>query len=249
MNGEEVQEIRSPWLNQTWCSSRGWESLPIMFRTAIVSVLRNFGFPVEDDIDLPDLYFLDLPAEYWTNPGLLCMIFFEILIFSETHQFEDAPLSCCDACHGCHTTRASISFAGWKYLRSEEGSMMLEMSNEQKRERGKDILKAVFNALLKCCHLSPFNLRLLFPHINLAHTEASMRGVFFGRNAFGQKISRQKEIVTLNLAFTNTSSRAVATMWQLSNLQELYLDSCKSLQRGRYQSPLAFLRFLCCASS
>ena len=33
--------------------------------------------------------------------------------------------------------------------------------------------------------------RVVFADIDLSHTEASMRGVFFGRNSFGHKISRQ----------------------------------------------------------
>lgn len=37
--------------------------------------------------------------------------------------------------------------------------------------------------------------RLVFVNINLSHTEASMRGVFFGRDAFGEKISRQVALV------------------------------------------------------
>jgi hypothetical protein len=62
---------------------------------------------------------------------------------------------------------------------------------------------------------------------------ASMRAIWKGRNGQSKKICRELEVVILNLSFTVTSSRSVASLYLMKNLTSLYLDHCTSLKKSK----------------
>jgi len=75
--------------------------------------------------------------------------------------------------------------------------------------------------------------RLIFTEVDLSHTISSMRAIWKGKNGLGKKICRELEVTHLNLSFTVTSSRSVASLYLMKNLTTLYLDHCSSLKKTK----------------
>lgn len=95
--------------------------------------------------------------------------------------------------------------------------------------------------------------RFVFHDVDLSHTMASMRCIWKGRDGTGQKITRElevslianvifdfffsfskKKVHSLNLSFTVTSSRSIASLFLMKNLTELHLDHCSSLKKSKH---------------
>eukprot|EP01118_Nematostelium_gracile_P005229 TRINITY_DN1636_c0_g1_i4.p1 TRINITY_DN1636_c0_g1~~TRINITY_DN1636_c0_g1_i4.p1 ORF type:complete len:446 (-),score=66.16 TRINITY_DN1636_c0_g1_i4:73-1233(-) len=122
-----------------------------------------------------------------------------------------------------------ISFQGWLPLRSEHDKMM-KLSHEEMREKAKEVVTNILDCLMKVAY-DVLEWRLVFQEVDLSHTISSMRSIWKGRNGEDKKICRELEIVKLNLSFTVTSSRSVASLYLMTNLTELYLDHCSSLKK------------------
>jgi len=122
-----------------------------------------------------------------------------------------------------------ISFQGWPPLRADH-EKMLKLSNEEMRERATDIVSNILDALMRI-GWEKMEKRFSFTDVDLSHTMSSMRAIWKGVNGKNQKISRELEIIKLDLCFTVTSSRSVASLYQMKNLQELYIDHCSSLKK------------------
>ena len=121
--------------------------------------------------------------------------------------------------------RIRRSTADWKDMNTDmpEG--------EAQREHARQMIVQVLDAVTT--HMwSKLRIRIVFSDIDLSGTEGSMRAVFQGVGPTGRTAARETEVERLNLSDTRTSPRSLLSLHKLSNLRELLLDRCPSIQKS-----------------
>lgn len=121
--------------------------------------------------------------------------------------------------------RIRRSTADWKDMNTDmpEG----EAQREHARQLIVQVLDAVTTTMWAKKHI-----RIVFSDIDLSGTEGSMRAVFQGVGPTGRTGARESEVEVLNLSDTRTSPRSLLSLHKLSNLRELLLDRCPSIQKS-----------------
>lgn len=125
-------------------------------------------------------------------------------------------------------------FSTWHKIRSAVGwkDMNTEMpEGEAQREHARQLIVQVLDAVTTNLW-AKLRIRIVFTDIDLSGTEGSMRAVFQGVGPTGRTAARETEVERLNLSDTRTSPRSLLSLHKLSNLHELILDRCPSIQKS-----------------
>lgn len=122
--------------------------------------------------------------------------------------------------------KLGISFKNWNH------HLLSDSDIDGETQRNK-VMKLVSNLMDKVMDVAyeKFSIRAIFSDVDLTSTQGSMRSIFYGK-FLGKKIARETEVEKLNLSKTRTSFRSIICLHLLSNLRELYLDYCVSLQKA-----------------
>jgi len=100
------------------------------------------------------------------------------------------------------------------------------------RERAKDLVTLLLDGIMKVGY-EKMGKRFVFEEVDLSHTMSSMRSIWKGTSGAGKKICRELEVGKLDLSFTVTSSRSVASLYLMKSLVSLHLDHCSSLKKTK----------------
>jgi hypothetical protein len=126
-------------------------------------------------------------------------------------------------------------FGTWSKIRTNTADWTGIETNmpegEAQREHARQLIVQVLDGATAAAW-QQLQVRLTFSDIDLARTEGSMRAVFQGAGPTGQVIARETELERLNLSSTRTSPRSLLSLHKLSNLKELLLDHCPSIQKS-----------------
>jgi hypothetical protein len=163
----------------------------------------------------------------WTNTSSTDVLLPKLLVlgFSVGPPFKDQVLEVEKTMLFC-SVRAD--FTAWEYLKSD--NLEIE-TGEETREHARELVVNCLDSITAIAWRE-YGLRVTFAELCLARTEGSMRAVFQGTSGTGQTMHRETEVQVLDLSHTRTSPRSLLSLHRLTNLRELYLDYCPSIQKS-----------------
>lgn len=180
-----------------------------------------------------------------TNPSILILNVFAGPLVGEDGeegpQSENSKFGEISPKKGNSESRAAVwakmraDFSTWHRIRRNTAEWKETDSNmtegEAQREHARQMIVQVLDAAT--IHLwAALRIRVVFSDIDLSGTEGSMRAVFQGLGPNSKILAREAEVERLNLSDTRTSPRSLLSLHKLSNLQELLLDKCPSIQKS-----------------